>query len=395
MSPNQSSPTRKFAEVAVNAPTGRTFTYSIPFDLPLAPGQAVWVPFGPRLLQGIVFEVTDQPAVLETRDIAGVIDPTPVLSLAQVEFAGWISRRYLSSPFEAASLMLPPGFERRTLTFLSLKPGAKEPSTMTPQQKELLLLLQREGRVELREIKKSLGARRAETLVGQMVRLRLVSRSQEMEKSRVGPKVVPYLRLAVTPEQAREAATLLKSHRAQRQAALLELLAAGPAGGVPLAEARRQAPFLKATLERLKAQGLILIEEARETRDPMAGRFYRPSTPLTLTPAQQGALDKIEAALNHPQGQPHAFLLHGVTASGKTELYLRAVERTMALGKRAIVLVPEIALTPQTIQRFSSRFPGQVAVLHSRLSLGEQFDEWQRTSAILRECRFALAPGGD
>src|SRR3989304_2691837 len=80
-------PRRKFAEVAVNAPTGRTFSYSIPPQLVLAPGQAVWVPFGPRLLQGVIFEVTDQPSVAETREISGVIDPVPLLSPAQVELA--------------------------------------------------------------------------------------------------------------------------------------------------------------------------------------------------------------------------------------------------------------------------------------------------------------------
>ena len=108
-----------YAEVAVNSPAAqrRTFCYSVPASLDVRPGQAVWVPFGSRLLEGIVTELTDVPAVEETRDIAGIVEPEPVLSPAQLAVARWISDYYLSPVFDALALFLPPGFERRTLTY--------------------------------------------------------------------------------------------------------------------------------------------------------------------------------------------------------------------------------------------------------------------------------------
>jgi primosomal protein N' (replication factor Y) len=99
---------------------------------------------------------------------------------------------------------------------------------------------------------------------------------------------------------------------------------------------------------------------------------------LTLTTHQQKAFESIKSAIYGPSARPEVFLLHGVTGSGKTEIYLQALAETVSLGKKGIVLVPEIALTPQTIERFASRFPHRVAVFHSRLSLGEQYDEWRR-----------------
>ena len=102
----------RYAEVCVNSPIAqrRTFSYAIPAGLSIAIGQAVWVPFGEKLLQGIVLELSDYPAVEETREIAGIIEPNPVLSPAQISLAYWISEHYLSPIFDAVALMLPPGF---------------------------------------------------------------------------------------------------------------------------------------------------------------------------------------------------------------------------------------------------------------------------------------------
>jgi len=112
----------RYAEVSVNSPIAqrRTFSYAIPAGLSIDVGQAVWVPFGDKLLQGVVLELTDYPAVEETREIAGIIEPHPVLSPSHVLLARWISQHYLSPLFDAVALMLPPGFERKVLTFISI-----------------------------------------------------------------------------------------------------------------------------------------------------------------------------------------------------------------------------------------------------------------------------------
>ena len=371
-----------YAEVVVNSPGAqqKTFSYAVPSDMLLEVGHAVWVPFGPKVLQGIIFQLTEYPAVEETRDIIGLIDPQPILSPVQVELARWISERYLCSLFDAASLMLPPGFERRVLTFVSLVacPSEATISALTRHQRALINLLQRKGRVEITEVEKAVGKKMARTVIGQLVRKKLVVKIQELEKVKVKAKILPYLRLAVEAERARQALSRMRA--TSKQAELLRLLVE-VSRLIPLSEAKQRVGCSSAVVRALKEKGLIGIEEIKVYRDPLAHRTFSPSPAPALTTAQEAVWREIKAALEVEKGDHQKapiFLLHGVTGSGKTEIYLRALEKTISLGKRGIVLVPEIALTPQTIDRFASRFPGRVGVFHSKLSIGEQFDEWRR-----------------
>jgi len=368
----------RYAEVSVNSPVAQrqTFSYSLPPGLGIDIGQAVWVPFGDKLLQGVVLELSPHPAVEETKDIAGVIEPRPILSPARVQLARWISRYYLSPLFDAVALMLPPGFERRPLTFISARatPGDFDLSSLTPEQRQVWQLLGERERVGLKRIEKVLGKKKAQSVVAQLVRRGLAARSYELEPIKAKPKVEAFIKLAVTADEARsEAAELAK--KAKKQVALLEYLAQ-QSGPVPWAEARKNINSNKAVADALVNKGLAAFEHIEVRRDPLALHNVTPSYPLTLTPAQKTALEEIKSGLSGGKGG--VFLLHGVTGSGKTEVYLQALAETVRMGKRGIVLVPEIALTPQTIERFAARFPGRVAVLHSQLSLGEQFDEWQR-----------------
>jgi len=150
---------------------------------------------------------------------------------------------------------------------------------------------------------------------------------------------------------------------------------------VPLAEAIRQTTCSRSIAHELVKKGFAVIDEVEVRRDPLARFEILPSQPFKLTTAQESAYHAICRSLQEKPGSansPDVFLLHGVTGSGKTEVYLQSLAEAIRLGRRAIVLVPEIALTPQTIERFVSRFPNRVAVLHSQLSQGERFDEWHR-----------------
>jgi len=139
-----------------------------------------------------------------------------------------------------------------------------------------------------------------------------------------------------------------------------------------------------ADLQELAERGLIALQETEIWRDPL-GKIEdaeqekeNSAAPLTLTPDQQRAWDTIQAALQSYSQQPKPFLLHGVTGSGKTEIYLRAAAEVIRGGRQAVILVPEIAITPQMVRRFLRRFPGQVGLVHSRLSPGERYDTWRR-----------------
>ena len=368
-----------YAEVSVNSPIAqrKTFSYTIPSDLSIDVGQAVWVPFGDKLLQGIVLELTDYPSVEETKEIAGIIEPRPVLSPPHVLLARWISEHYLSPLFDAVALMLPPGFERKVLTFICSPPPTGEPdiSSLTREQRHIVELVWRQGKVGLRELEKALGARRARLITSKLIGQGLVVKSYELERVKVKPKRVSYLRLAVKASEAGQEAAKLRQQRAIKQASLVEFLSQAPQP-VPLAEARRKTNCSTAVVQALVSKGLAELQEVEVKREPISYQGIIPSVPLTLTAAQRSAWQAIRSSL--VKSQACVFLLHGVTGSGKTEVYLQALAEAVKLGKRGIVLVPEIALTPQTIERFASRFPHKVAILHSKLSLGEQFDEWQR-----------------
>jgi len=368
----------RYAEVSVNSPAAqrRTFSYTIPNGLNISVGQAVWVPFGEKVLQGIVTELTDYPAVEETREISGTIDPYPLLSPVQVALARWISNRYLSPLFDAVAPMLPPGFERRTVTLISPTDREYDDASLTQPQRHVLRL-SRHGQVSLNTLARALGKSTASTAVAQLVRRGLVTRSYELEKVRVKPKTETQLSSAVNTNEARQEIYRLQRKGASKQAALLEYLVRQD-DSISISEARRNTGCNRSVVDALAKQGLVRIQQVEVRQQPFAHQGITRTQPLHLTPDQESAFHTIRLSLRgKDHTTPQVFLLHGVTGSGKTEIYLQALAETVRLGKRGIVLVPEISLTPQTIERFASRFPNRVAVLHSRLSLREQFDEWQ------------------
>lgn len=166
--------------------------------------------------------------------------------------------------------------------------------------------------------------------------------------------------------------------RAPKQAAILALLRETPEQSIPLTSLEAELGAASAAVEALRRSGWVECVEIQEQRDPCAEDVFLPTTPLTLNEAQKTCLDAVVAALEHP-AQHKPFLLHGVTGSGKTEVYLQAVQAALDRNQCALVLVPEISLAPQTVERFKSRFSAiqdEVAVLHSHLSDGERHDEW-------------------
>lgn len=381
-----------YAEVAVNAaaPIRQTFTYRIPEGMPLGVGHAVYVPFGSRRLQGVVLEVTQRPAFADARDVEAIIDPEPMLSPERAALAGWLSDHYLAPLFDCVSLMLPPGFKRKPLTVLHplVSPEELPGLGLTDRQRAALEFLLAGGQAEQGQLGKALRLRSIGTLVNALLLRGFIERTYELARPQVRPKVVPHLRLLVSTGEARRRARTLREEGSSgviRRAMVLEALADD--GPLPLAELRSQG-LTPAVLRDLQAGGLVAQENVTVVRDPLAGRVY-PERPVPVLTAQQAeAYRHIQAALEDG-GHSRTFLLHGVTGSGKTEVYLEALEQVVALGRRAIVLVPEISLTPQTVRRFGERFPGQVAVMHSGLSLGQHFDMWHE----VRAGRYAVVIG--
>ncbi len=371
----------KYAEVAVNSPVAqrRSFCYSTPPELKVDVGQAIWVPFGSKVLQGIVVRLSDFPSFEVTKEISGLIAPSSLLSPVQVDVALWLSKYYLSALFDAVALMLPPGFERRLITFLQLQPSPIELSQLNPEQRQVMRLLESKGKINMKELERKFGEKKAELVIQQLMRRHILVKNQQLEETKVKPKLATYLKLQIDSGEAEAELIRLKEARAHKQAAVLDFLIKQPQL-VTLAELRKSIACQRAVVEALKDRGLVSVVEVEVRRDPLTRLKIVPTTPPNLTPSQEVAWQRMQSRMSQrgSSQSPLVFLLYGVTGSGKTEIYLRALAECVAQGKRGICLVPEIALTPQTIERFASRFPGRVAVFHSGLSLGEQFDEWHR-----------------
>lgn len=382
-----------YAEVAVNAaaPIRQTFTYRIPDGLAVDVGHAVYVPFGARTLQGIAMEVTDAPAFTDARDVEGLIDERSLVSRERVELAKWMSEYYLAPLFDCVSLMLPAGFKRKPLTFVRRAFWAEGAGADVPDAERAVIEALGDREVDAEELKREIkGGARA---VASLIKRGLLARTYRLARPAVAAKVVRELRLAVPEEAGREEAQRSREDgkkASARRAAVLEALI--EEGALPLAKAR-EVGLTPALLRDLQAEGVAVVEDVQVVRDPLLDRHYSRREAPELTVDQQRAAEAICGALDvrlkpDPPSKS-VFLLHGVTGSGKTEVYLAALDRAVALGKRGIVLVPEIALTAQTVRRFAERFPGRVAVMHSGLSLGQHFDIWHE----VREGRYDVVVG--
>ena len=370
----------RFAEVAVDAPfgPGQTFTYSVPPSQHVGVGQLVGVPFGPRRLQGVVFALSDAPQVPDTRDLVSVDEDVPALTSTQLDLAAWMSGYYICSLFEAAQTMLPPGRRARLKAYFSALDGDVDTQSLPALQGRVLAYLHRRGEVAEARVVAAFGPG-ASGALRRLERKGLVARADR----RSAPSVTHKMRRMVRLSAARPEVEL---SNAPRQSALLERLVAS-GGPMPLSEANLG--YGASAVKSLVKKGVVETYDVRVERDPLGGLDLPTAPAVTMTMTQEKAAAEIRRASSGARGARRRFLLEGVTGSGKTEVYLDAVRHCLQIGKRAIVLVPEIALTHQTVERFSSRFPGRVAVIHSGLTAGQRFDQWHR----VREGRYGVVVG--
>ena len=393
------------------------FTYRVPQALCslLQPGQLVAVPFGPRLTQGIVWSLAEEEASAPDaangregteagqrsfllRDIAKLLDAAPVLLPHQQAVAEWMADYYCASLPACALPMLPPGLGDGLRLVLDKAAGAREAGAEERANAggagedaapALLGLLREQGTVGEASVRQALGRARAGTAIVQLLERGIVELvPAHLRTQRIVRLATSYDQAAQWGEEAQEKIEQLPERQTlsvRKQLAVIRLLLATsprtPNGAASqkhwtLTEVRKATKATPVTLDTLQRLGLIAIEDALAQHDPLEGRPATPSAPLPLTPAQRGAVERMLAA-----GRGDVFLLHGITGSGKTEVYLQALAAVIARGQRGIVLVPEIALTPQATSRFAGRFPGRVAVLHSGLTINERYDQWRRIRA--------------
>ena len=378
-----------YAEVAVPVHVSSTFTYRLPVSMRhvAQPGSRVVVPFGRKLVTGYIVALREglRPGTSlqesDIKDAKELLDVIPLVTPELLELTRWVSEYYLAPWGEVIKAALPPGISPTIEQFLSITDQGRaelsESRSVDAQttRLRLLQLLSEPGEIGLAAVSNQFGSSQATRLARELERDGVVEILQRPGSEFVRAKYQRRVRLVqtiddplVSPPGSEErkltAAQLrvIEALQGQESLALSELLAAAEVSGSSVT-----------TLQRRK---VVEVFEERLRRDPLGHARFEREEDYQLTEAQESVLAELDKPL-----RAHAyasFLLHGVTGSGKTEVYIRAMRVALGLGRSALMLVPEIALTPVFSRRLRTHFGDKVAIFHSSLSPGERFDEWTR-----------------
>ena len=359
-----------YAKVIVDVPViqvNRPFDYHVPEILQesIEVGMRVAVPFGGRSISGFVLALSDEVDFDgEIKDILHLMDLDPVLSPEMIQLGAYLSKKVHAFLIQCYQTMLPAmlksNYEKR---FVLVNPKDHEDVFREVFHYENTLLytddLPQEQLKRLMKLKKE-GIVVIETVV----------------KDRAKVKTEDWIRLNYVMQEYEEFIPTL-SARAKKKISLLKTLASMERMEIQKKSFLEDTDFTTTDLKFAVEHNWITIVQKEVSRDPYKGRFFKKSVPFQLNEEQQLAFDRVKEESIDPHNSK-VYLLEGVTGSGKTEVYLQWISEVIAKGQSAMMLVPEIALTPQMVERFKSRFGDRVAVLHSGLSTGEKFDEWRK-----------------
>lgn len=364
----------KIAAVAVE---NSAFSFDKPFSYLLndencMPGCRVLVPFGRgnRCRQGIVLSVAERNGEKGLKKISQVIDKAPVLNDEMIKLVEWLRERTFCTYFEAAKTVLPSGMCHRTLTTYMAAPNADTGGCDDREKQIYTFLSSQKGYVEGEKLLKRLGFSPELSLLEDMAKKGLLVRNYDSAR-RTGDLTVKTVRLTESGRELIETSEKLT----KKQLEVLNILS--DIGTASVKEVCYFTGFTPSVIQALAKKGLVEIFENEVYRDPYENKTFVPEKKeIILNDEQQTAFRNM--LRQYSDGNGGATLLYGVTGSGKTMVYLRLIDEMLERGKNVIVMVPEIALTPQTLNLFMSRYGKEVAVFHSALSAGQRLDEWKR-----------------
>ena len=373
------------AKIALQAATyaiDKPYDYQVPLELldTLRPGMRVVVPFGAgnRRTEGIVLALEGgYPDDPRRKSILTVLDEEPVLDGEALRLALWMRERWFCTVYDAARAMLPAGLYFSLQDRWKLAPGVEREAAYAAAGRseharhivELLFVSGREA--DVAQIKEAFGTKDPNPAL-KLLRDKGILTLETSASRGVGDKKELVASLAIPPEEAMALVTPRRRSAPLRYAVTELLCAIGSASAKELCYFTGAA---NATLRSLEKSGILRLEHREVFRRVTVEAGERAAPPV-LNAEQQAAFEGLDALA--AAGRPAAALLYGVTGSGKTQVYLRLIYEALARGRTAMVLVPEIALTPQLLRIFASHFGDDIAVLHSSLRAGERYDEWKR-----------------
>ncbi|MFF2499259.1 primosomal protein N' [Peribacillus sp. NPDC058075] len=357
------------ASVIVDVPakqTDREFDYRIPekWNQVIKPGMRVIVPFGPRMVQGFVTGLKAKSDFAKLRYIKEPMDLEPILNDELLQLGDWLTKEAMCFKISALQAMLPAAMKAKYEKVIKVVEDKKD--QLPPFIQTLF------GKNDSISWKDVIEGENASLFQKEMQNgnLELVYNV----KNRLNKKTIRVIKSLLSPKELKEMASAMSSH-AKKQQELLQYFIEHQEP-IPLKKLLELMNTSSGTVKSLVSKGALAEMDQEIYRDPYENRVFEKSTPFTLTAEQTVALKPIQEKIHHDEHD--VFLLYGVTGSGKTEVYLQAIASVIEKGKEAIMLVPEISLTPQTVKRFKERFGEQVAVMHSGLSVGEKYDEWRK-----------------
>ena len=365
----------KIAVSAANFAIDKPYSYRIPQGMSLQPGVRVTVPFGRgnRRTEGVVLSV-EGPCADELKTVERVLDDSPVLSEHMLRLAAFMRERYFCTFYDAARAMLPAGlwFKGKDTYRLTEDTSWQEKAIRQPDAVKILQFLQDCGGSTTGEALRNLieDADALAAAIRYLVRKKWIVDETDYAR-KLSDKTEKIATLAAPAEEVMDyAAGCL---RAPVQKAVLELLCS--LGSISVKELCYFTGAKASTVKRLEAMGYLQLSE----REVLRCSEIRPAKlegPLVLNEEQQAAFEGLAGQMT--ADKPGVALLYGVTGSGKTSVYLKLIRECLSGGRAAMLLVPEIALTPQLLSLLAAHFGQRVAVLHSSLSAGERYDQWKR-----------------
>lgn len=366
----------KVAVSAANFAIDKPYSYRIPENMAVLPGQRVMLPFGRanKRTEGVVLtvEAGDESRL---KPIEHCLDEQPILTEKQLRLAAFLRERYFCTFYDAIRCLLPAGlwFQARETFSLTEDRSWKETAIRKEHARDVLELLESlGGQAEESALRNLISDEESlHDVVSYLVKKKWIAVQKDFLR-RMNDKTEKIAALASSPEEAMEFA----SHRpksATMQKQVLELMCS--VGSIAVKELCYFTGASMATVNRLEKLGYLALSE----RPVLRCREIRPAKldgPLVLNADQQACLEGLSKQM--AEAEPGIALLYGVTGSGKTSVYIKLIQTALEQGRSAMLLVPEIALTPQLLGLMAAYFGGQVAVLHSSLPAGERYDQWKR-----------------
>ncbi|MBD0326521.1 MAG: primosomal protein N', partial [Pyrinomonadaceae bacterium] len=382
----EASSAPQYAEVAIPLRVMQTFTYRLPLMLQSEAqlGSRLLVPFGRKRITGYIVALLDalDPATNlqpdEIKEAEELLDTEPLLTPEILEITRWVADYYAAPWGEVLKAALPAGLNATVEQVLSITPEGRDELARLPLHRtatakaRALRLIADEGEVSLRTVARAIGEARASAVARELERagwIKLTHRARSVlarAKRRKAVRLLP-LEEHADPDAARSLSP--------NQLRIIETLIA-EGGEMSFTDLLQTANVSASTIQTLERKRIIEVYVRDVRRDPLANAALPATEEFSLTDAQSAALASIEQPL--AENRYAAFLLHGVTGSGKTEVYIRAMRSALRRNRSAMMLVPEIALTPVFSRRLRACFGDEVAIFHSLLTTGERFDEWSR-----------------